>query len=251
MILRSLPSVQPISVTNRSASCGENSSIQSSEASQTDEVSLSCCEGQKNCSKPNAEAVAFEVAGSAVGGSVGVPFRLLVMGPPGSGKSTQGRTIAAEHNVPHVSLGSVLRSEVEAGTELGKLVEPYTSTGRLVPDNIVIEVVRDRMEQPDVANGFVLDGFPRTGPQVPLYDSLGIEDTQALLIDVDEDEVRRRLLSRGRADDTEEVINDRLRIYREQTVPVLEQFESRGVLLTADGNGSIEETAANIRAALD
>ncbi len=182
---------------------------------------------------------------------MGAPLRLMVFGPPGGGKSTQGQTVAEERDIPMVDLGKLLRAEVESGSELGKALEPYTSTGRLAPDELVFPVVEKRLDQPDVDDGFVLVGLPRNVEQIALVDSLGLDNWTALKLDVSDQEVERRLLARGRADDTPEVIAERLRVYHGETVPIFEEFENRGVLKTVDGNGSVEETSENIRQALN
>lgn len=209
------------------------------------------CSGCSTVALPDSKQVGMEAAANAVGGPTGVAFRLLVAGPPGSGKSTQGRTIAADHGVPHISTGDLLRAEVEGQTELGKVIGPLIEKGEMAPDELMFKILDQRFARDDVQGGFVLDGFPRTTAQVPAFDARFPEGVPVLHIDVDDDEVRRRLLARGRKDDTLEVINHRLDVYAEQTRPVIDEFASRGLVVRVDGNGDIDETAANIRRALD
>lgn len=238
------------SIPHRTACSGHCSAPEESpvEPNAADEVKLTGQKAPSCCS--DTQAVALEVAAGAVGGTAGAPLRLMLFGPPGSGKSTQGRTVAAEREIPMVDLGKLLRAEVESGSDLGKALEPYTSTGRLAPDELVFPVIEQRLDQPDVEDGFVLVGLPRNVEQIALADSLGIEGWTALKVDVSEEEVTRRLLARGRADDTPEVIAERLEVYRQETVPMLEEYDRRGILVTVDGNGSIDQTAENIRQAL-
>lgn len=209
------------------------------------------CSGCSAVALPDPKQVGLEAAASAVGGPTGVAFRLLVAGPPGSGKSTQGRTIAAEHGVPHISTGDLLRAEVEGKTDLGKIIGPLIEKGEMAPDELMLEILDQRLAKEDAQQGFVLDGFPRTMAQVPAFDARFPEGVSLLHIDVDDDQVRHRLLARGRKDDTLEVINHRLDVYAEQTRPVIEEFASRGLVVRVDGNGDIEQTAANVRQALD
>ena len=231
----------------RSHSCPAEASATESSA-PVDAVE---CSGCSALALPDPKQVGMEVAANAVGGPTGVAFRILVAGPPGSGKSTQGRTLAAEHGVPHISTGDLLRAEAEAQTDLGKIVGPLIEKGEMAPDEIMFKIIDKRLAQPDAQNGFVLDGFPRTMAQVPAFDERFPEGVPMLHIHVDDDEVRHRLLSRGREDDTLEVINHRLDVYAEQTRPVIAEFASRGLVTEVDGNGDIEQTAANIRRALD
>lgn len=228
--------------------CAQAPSQQESQAQAGDQVSLSAsAPSGKAAVRTDSEAVALEAAGAAVGGPTSAALKLLVIGPPGSGKSTQGKAIAKDFGIPHVSTGSLLRAEVEAGTELGREIAEQVANGIMVPDKTVVTVLQKRLAQDDAQQGFILDGFPRTPEQLPIYDELFPDGMPVLAIDVEDDEVRRRLLSRGRKDDTAEVIDRRLAIYHEQTAPLLTEFAHRGQLHRVDGNGDIEQTQQNVR----
>lgn len=158
-------------------------------------------------------------------------IRLVFLGPPGAGKGTQAQRIAQEYGIPHISTGDILRNAVKEGTELGKLAKSYMDKGELVPDEVIIGIIRERLSQPDVKEkGFILDGFPRTLPQAEALDELLKELSMPLdrvvYLNVDDEEIVKRLLARGRADDTEEVIRNRLKVYREQTAPANVNLET-------------------------
>lgn len=203
---------------------------------------------------PDPEPVAREAAAGALPGPAGAAFRIIIMGPPGGGKSTQGELLAERKGVPFISTGRLLRDEVEKGTEIGKIVGPIIDKGNMAPDALVVEVLRGRLAQPDTQAGFVLDGFPRKTPQIEMFEELRADldlgDVKALAIRVDDAEVTKRLLARGRKDDVPEVIAHRLDVYRDQTVPVMEHFRGLGALYEIDGNGTIDETAQNVRNAV-
>ena len=165
--------------------------------------------------------------------------RLLLLGPPGAGKGTQAAMLCRALGIPHISTGDILRAAVAAGSELGRKAEAIMASGELVPDEIVIGIVRERLAEPDAACGYLLDGFPRTVAQA---DALGEEAVETvLLIDVADDEVVARLLNRaleeGRADDTEDVIRNRLEVYRRETAPLVEYYGD--AVQTVDGVGSL------------
>lgn len=214
----------------------------------SDSIELSAAPSPQ--AKHDSAPAAMAATGGAIGGAMGQAFKLLMMGPPGSGKSTQGKVVAAERGIPHISTGSLLRAEVEAGTELGKEIDGYMSRGEMVPDEIVATVLKKRLEQDDTKDGYVLDGFPRTMPQLPTYDEMFPEGMSVIAIDVADDEIRRRLLARGRKDDTPEVIERRIQVYKEETAPLVAEFERRGVLTRVDGNGSVDETRERVREAI-
>lgn len=184
--------------------------------------------------------------------------RLLIIGPPGAGKGTQAAALAAAYDVPAISTGDIFRANIKAETPLGREVKAITERGELVPDSITNQIVADRLSEPDAANGFLLDGYPRTVEQVKYLDDVLAANGTALdavvLLEADTDEVVARLLQRandqGRADDTEEVIRHRQLVYAEQTAPLLELFKARGILVAVDGLGDIAEVAARIRVAL-
>ena len=167
--------------------------------------------------------------------------RVLMLGPPGSGKGTQGERLARALGVEHISSGALLREAVAAGTPLGNEVQEEMAAGRLVPDALVSEAVRPALARRD---GYVLDGFPRKLSQTDRVDFDAV-----VHLDVPEAEVTRRRLARGRADDTEEVIAERLREYSDDTRPLLHHY--RDVLVEVDGNRDVDEIAADLRARLE
>jgi adenylate kinase len=179
------------------------------------------------------------------------PARLLIVGPPGAGKGTQATGLAAAYGVPAISTGDIFRENIKNGTELGKRVQEITAQGQLVPDSLT-------NEQPDAANGFLLDGYPRTLGQVDfltsLLDEQGAEIAAVVQLVVDTDAVVARLLNRaqeqGRVDDTEEVIRHRQDVYASETAPVLDVYAERGAVVQVDGMGTPDEVAAGILDAL-
>lgn len=183
--------------------------------------------------------------------------RLLIIGPPGAGKGTQAAAIAERYGVPAISTGDIFRANIKGGTELGKRVQEIIERGELVPDSLTNEIVADRLAQPDAAPGFLLDGYPRTVDQVHALDGMleGASLDAVVLIEADVDAVVARLLKRaeieGRADDTEDVIRHRQEVYAQQTAPLVELFSERGILVTVDGLGSVEDVAARIAAGLE
>jgi len=185
--------------------------------------------------------------------------RLLIVGPQGSGKGTQGVRIAETFGVPAVSTGDVFRGAVAAGTDLGQQVKAIIEAGDLVPDELTSAVVRDRLSQQDAAEGFLLDGYPRNVAQVMHLDEfLEGRDEQLdavieLVVPRDESIARisLRAAEQGRSDDTEEVIANRLAIYERETAPILEVYRTRGIVDRIDGVGSLDEITARIIAALE
>ncbi|WP_347978072.1 adenylate kinase [Microbacterium sp. ProA8] len=185
--------------------------------------------------------------------------RLLIVGPQGSGKGTQGVRIAETFGVPAVSTGDVFRGAVAAGTDLGRQVKAIIEAGDLVPDELTSAVVRDRLSQQDAAEGFLLDGYPRNVAQVMHLDEfLEGRDEQLdavieLVVPRDESIARisLRAAEQGRSDDTEEVIANRLAIYERETAPILEVYRTRGIVDRIDGVGSLDEITARIIAALE
>lgn len=183
--------------------------------------------------------------------------RLLIIGPPGAGKGTQATQIAERFNVPAISTGDIFRANIKGKTELGQKVQAIIESGELVPDSLTNEIVADRLKQEDAASGFLLDGYPRTVDQVHALDAMldGSSLDAVVLLEADADAVVARLLKRaeleGRADDTEEVIRHRQDVYAAQTAPLIELFSERGILVSVDGLGTIEEVAARIAAGLD
>ncbi|MBU4464484.1 MAG: adenylate kinase [Actinobacteria bacterium] len=190
--------------------------------------------------------------------SSGTPARLLIVGPQGSGKGTQGVRIAESLGIPTVSTGDVFRANIKDGTPLGKQVQAIIEAGNLVPDELTSAVVRDRLAQDDAAQGFLLDGYPRNIGQVADLDVfLGGRDEQldaVIELSVPRDESIERIALRaaeqGRSDDTEEVIAHRLSIYERETAPILDVYRERGIVDEIDGVGTMDEITERIISAL-
>lgn len=185
--------------------------------------------------------------------------RLLVVGPPGAGKGTQAARLCEKLGIPAISTGAIFRAHAAANDELGKLAASYTSRGELVPDEVTNRMVAARLDQPDTAQGFLLDGYPRNVGQVAVLDAMlearGIVLDAVLELTADDDAVVERLLHRaqieGRPDDTEYVIRHRIHLYHETTQPLIDIYRSRGILRRVDGMGSVDEVFAKLTAALD
>jgi adenylate kinase len=179
-------------------------------------------------------------------------MRLLFIGPPGAGKGTQADRVAARLGIPHVSTGEMFRDNVARGTDLGQKVEAIMAAGDYVPDEVTVAMLNDRIDEPDAGEGFILDGFPRTETQVESLDNLlgGEGLDQVVVFEVDENELTDRLLSRGRADDTEETIRNRFKIYLEQTQPLIDVYDERGLTVRVNGIGDVEVVTERILDAL-
>ena len=181
-------------------------------------------------------------------------MKLLIMGPPGVGKGTQADRIKDKLKILHLSTGDILRAEVEAKSVIGMDAKLYIDLGKLVPDYILIEIVKERISKDDCENGYLLDGFPRTLPQAEGLDemmhSIGHDLECAISLTADEDELVERLIKRGkesgRSDDTPEVIRNRQKIYWEQTAPLLDFYHGKGILKEVDGLGEIPEITERI-----
>ncbi len=198
-------------------------------------------------------------------------MNIVMLGPPGSGKGTQTAYIVGEHTIPHIATGDILRAEIKAETDLGKRAKSFTTAGELVPDDLVCEIIRNRIKQPDAAGGFVLDGFPRTLNQALELDAAARID-HVILIDVPDDELVSRLAGRRicqkcgatyhveanppqqegvcdtcgtglvqRKDDNEDTIRKRLTVYHKQTEPLIQYYRDQELLRDIDGTKTIEE----------
>ncbi len=185
-------------------------------------------------------------------------FRALLLAPPGAGKGTQGERLADRHGVPHLATGDLLRSHVADATDLGVAAKEHMDAGGLVPDALVIDMILERLGGREPMKDFLLDGFPRTLRQAKAAYEWGSAMDRTfdavIMLDVPEDELVRRLVDRGRdsgrSDDTEDVIRNRLHVYDENTAPLIDFYEERGILLRVDGLGSVDEVTDRIEADL-
>ena len=208
-------------------------------------------------------------------------MKLILMGPPGAGKGTQGEILEKKLGISTISTGLMLRTAIKDQTEVGKLAEQYINDGKLVPDEVIVEIVKQRLAQPDCEKGFILDGFPRTTAQAEALEAAGVEIDKVLLLEVDDNKIVERLSSRRecskcgipynivskkpakegicdscggeliiRKDDVPETIQNRLNIYHEQTEPIKKFYEAKGILAVAQGEEELKDTTANVDKAL-
>ncbi|MDE1655032.1 adenylate kinase [Actinotignum schaalii] len=182
--------------------------------------------------------------------------RLILVGPPGAGKGTQAAGIAERYGIPAISTGDLFRAHAKAQDELGRLAASYSEKGELVPDSVTNQMVEERLGEADAATGFLLDGYPRNLDQVSALDAMLGEKNVDVVVELqaDDDVVVQRLLGRaqeqGRADDTEEVIRHRIEVYHATTKPIIDAYAGRGLVVSVNGLGTVEEVAAAIDDAL-
>ncbi|MBD2436720.1 adenylate kinase [Nostoc sp. FACHB-110] len=177
--------------------------------------------------------------------------RLIFLGPPGAGKGTQAQVLAEHLHIPHISTGEILRQAMKEQTPLGVKAQSYVDSGDLVPDQLVQDLVEERLGQSDAQSGWILDGFPRKVTQAAFLEALLAKTAQGgervVNLDAPDDIVISRLLARGRKDDTEEVIRRRLEVYRNETAPLINYYSERQRLLTVNGNQSQEEVTSELK----
>ena len=208
-------------------------------------------------------------------------MKLILLGAPGAGKGTQAEIISEKFNIPTVSTGNIIRAALKAGTEMGLKAKAYTDKGELVPDSVVIGIIRERLSESDCENGFILDGFPRTIPQAEALDSMGITIDAALSIEVADSEIVKRMSGRRvcpacgasyhteykkpekegicnlcgealiiRKDDEPATVENRLKVYHDQTEPLKSYYKAQGKLLEVEGQDEVKDTTALVLAAL-
>jgi adenylate kinase len=188
-----------------------------------------------------------------------VPLNVLLLGPQGAGKGTQAKRIAAEYGIPHIASGEILRDEMAAGTELGQRVKDVYDRGDLVSDELMIELVRSRVESPDTGVGFVLDGFPRTTAQAEALEQILFDLGRAFSVvfalqlpdEVAFERLQRRAQLEGRADDTDDAIRRRLETYHRETEPLVEHYRTRGNLVPIHGDRTENEVFSEIQEAVE
>jgi adenylate kinase len=188
-----------------------------------------------------------------------VPLNVLLLGPQGAGKGTQAKRISEEYGIPHIASGEILRAEMTAGTELGRRVKDVYDRGDLVSDDLMIELIRTRLEQPDTESGFVLDGFPRTTVQAEALDAmladLGRSFSVVFALQIPDEvafeRLRRRSELEGREDDTDDAIRRRLENYHRETEPLIEHYRVRGNVVTIHADRTENEVFAEIQSALE
>lgn len=181
--------------------------------------------------------------------------RLILLGPPGAGKGTQAQTLADLWQTPHISTGDLLRTAAASQTSLGVEAQSYMERGELVPDRLVIAMIQERLSQSDANEGWILDGFPRNVAQADSLNSLLEEMNQAydctVNLDVPDEVLVARMLSRGRQDDNEAVIRRRLEVYREQTAPLIDFYRDRHRLINVNGNAGVADVTAAVKQSVE
>jgi len=180
---------------------------------------------------------------------------VLILGAPGSGKGTQGKILAERLALPKITTGDLLRAAMKEGTPLGLEAKKFYDDGKLVPDSIILGMIKEQLDRPEAKNGAILDGFPRTAAQAELVDKTlgqrGQRLNHILLLDVTEDELVRRMSARaqveGRADDTPEAIATRLQVYQRDTAPLIAHYAQRGIVHRVPGTGTVDQIAGDIK----
>jgi len=180
---------------------------------------------------------------------------ILILGAPGSGKGTQGKILAERLGLPKITTGDILRAAMKAGTPLGVEAKKYYDAGKLVPDSVVLGMIKDELARPEAKDGAIFDGFPRTAAQAELVDKTLAERGQRLnhilLLDVTEDELVRRMRQRaqteGRADDTPDAIATRLQVYQRDTAPLIAHYAQRGIVHRVPGTGTVDQITEEIK----
>lgn len=179
-------------------------------------------------------------------------MRIVLVGPPGAGKGTQAALLSEKLGVPHISTGDLFRANISENTELGQLAKSYMDAGNLVPSSVTNDMVAQRISEGDAAEGFLLDGYPRSVDQADALKEIlaekNLELDAVLQFDIDDDTVVERMLARGRADDTEDVIRNRMEVYRSETAPLLDYYA--GKVVTIDAVGEVDEISKRAVAAL-
>lgn len=182
-------------------------------------------------------------------------MRIVFIGPPGAGKGTQAERLIEKYQLAHLSTGDMLRAARDARTEIGRKAETYMSSGQLVPDDIIVAIIQERLKQPDCRKGYLLDGFPRTIAQAEALDGMlrreGTPLDVVLELQVPEEELFQRLAGRGRSDDRPEVIRQRLVAYRQQTEPLLDYYRKGCLLRSIDGLGTVDGIFDRVARVLD
>lgn len=208
-------------------------------------------------------------------------IKLILLGAPGAGKGTQAEIISKKYAIPSISTGNMIREAIAAGTEMGRNAKSFIDSGALVPDEVVIGIIKERLAKPDCENGFILDGFPRTVPQAQALDDMGVEITDVISIEVSDEKIVERMGGRRvckscgasyhvkfnpsengefcdcgelltiRSDDAPEVVKKRLETYHSQTEPLKGFYEAKGILKLVEGQEKLEDTTALTQAALE